>query len=69
MYILPKKKKYKGVKELISVASFDSCQAIVDAAIARDDQRLLLNIKGVELIRKKRSITENFEANMSVRQT
>ena len=49
MYILPKK-KYKGVKELISVGSFDSCQAIVDAAIARDDQRLLLNIKGVDLI-------------------
>ena len=68
MYILPKK-KYKRVKELIIVASFDSCQAIVDAAIARDDQRLLLNIKGVDLIRKKRSITENVEANMSVRQT
>ena len=48
-----KKKKYKGVKELISVASFDSCQAIVDAAIARDDQRLLLNIKGVDLIAKE----------------
>ena len=52
MYILPKKKD-KGVKELISVASFDSCQAIVDAAIARDDQRLLLNIKGVDLIAKE----------------
>ena len=67
--IFCQKKKYKGVKELISVASFDSCQAIVDADIARDDQQLLLNIKGVELIRKKRSITENFVANMSVRQT
>ena len=33
MYILPKK-KYKRVKELIIVASFDSCQAMVDAAIA-----------------------------------
>ena len=53
MYILLKKKKYKDVKELISVASFDSCQAIVDAAIARDDQRLLLNIKGVDLIAKE----------------
>ena len=52
MYILPKK-KYKRVKELIIVASFDSCQAIVDAAIARDDQRLLLNIKGVDLIAKE----------------
>ena len=52
MYILPKK-KYRGVKELITVASFDSCQAIVDAAIARDDQRLLLNIKGVDLIAKE----------------
>ena len=52
MYILPKKKD-KGVKELISVASFDSCQAIVDAAIARDDQWLLLNIKGVDLIAKE----------------
>ena len=51
--ILCQKKKYKGVKELISVASFDSCQAIVDAAIARDDQRLLLNIKGVDLIAKE----------------
>ena len=40
--IFCQKKKYKGVKELISVGSFDSCQAIVDAAIARDDQRLLL---------------------------
>ena len=36
--IFCQKKKYKGEKELISVASFDSCQAIVDAAIARDDQ-------------------------------
>ena len=51
--IFCQKKKYKGVKELISVASFDSCQAIVDAAIARDDQRLLLNIKGVDLIAKE----------------
>ena len=52
MYILPKR-KYKRVKELIIVASFDSCQAIVDAAIARDDQRLLLYIKGVDLIAKE----------------
>ncbi|CAH3155351.1 unnamed protein product, partial [Pocillopora meandrina] len=51
--IFCQKKKYKGVKELISVASFDSCQAIVDAAIACDDQRLLLNIKGVDLIAKE----------------
>ena len=51
--ILCQKKKYKGVKELISVASFDSCQAIVDAAIAPDDQQLLLNIKGVNLIAKE----------------
>ena len=51
--IFCQKKKYKGVKELISVASFDSCQAIVHAAIARDDQRLLLNIKGVDLIAKE----------------
>ena len=51
--IFCQKKKYKGVKELISVASFDSCQAIVDAAIARDDQRLLLNIKGVDFIAKE----------------
>ena len=48
--IFCQKKKYKGVKELISVGSFDSCQAIVDVAIAHDDQRLLLNIKGVDLI-------------------
>ena len=51
--IFCQKKKYKGVKELISVASFDSCQAIVDAAIAPDDQRLLLNIKGFDLIAKE----------------
>ena len=51
--IFCQKKKYKGVKELISVASFGSCQAIVDAAIARDDQRLLLNVKGVDLIAKE----------------
>ena len=51
--IFCQKKKYKGVKELISVASFDTCQAIVDADIARDDQQLLLNIKGVDLIAKE----------------
>ena len=51
--IFCQKKKYKGVKELISVASFDFCRAIVDAAIARDNQRLLLNIKGVALIAKE----------------
>ena len=42
--IFCQKKKYKGVKELLSVASFDSCQAIVDATIARDDQRLHLRL-------------------------
>ena len=51
--IFCQKKKYKGIKELISVASFDSCQAILDAAAARDDQPLLINIKGVDMIAKE----------------
>ncbi|CAH3124029.1 unnamed protein product, partial [Porites lobata] len=78
--IFCQKKKYKGVKELISVGSFDSCQAIVDAAIARDDQRLLLNIKVVDLIAEeakyhgklKTSVSqqssEDFEVDENTRQ-
>ena len=57
------KKKYKGVKELISVASSDSCHAIVDAAIARDDQQLLLNIKGVNLIAKEAKYHGKYRSN------
>lgn len=45
-----KAKKSKGLVKLFNVTTFDSCKTIEDAARARNDEEMLLNINGIDLI-------------------
>jgi hypothetical protein len=42
--------KHKGCKALVNVSSFDACKSILEAAEARGDNAMILNIQGIDLI-------------------